>query len=320
MPFGSAAEEQSRLRPMAVFLTRSPRDCYKLIMFKLPMISVVTPSFNSIHTIRETIESVRSQDYPNWEHIIIDGGSKDGTVELLKEYPHLIWVSEKDEGHYHAMNKGILRATGEIINILNTDDCFRPGTLRAVGEAFLQHPQWDALFGDVQYVDGQGREIFRRKEACYDYNVIRYGLCYVIHPTLFVRKSVHDQLGLYRHKEFLNACDFEFILRLGKHGRKVGHVPRLLVNYRFHEFGQSADMRIRQNAAGVHRHRSRIRQAGRLVGPCLSDGIPVEAAVAEIDPPRACRSYPRLLDDPQTYEEANQLHVKHRHEQAGGKS
>jgi len=232
---------------MAIFLTRSPRDCYELIMFKLPMISVITPSFNSIHTIRNTIESVRSQDYPHWEHIVIDGGSKDGTVELLKEYPHLIWVSEKDEGHYHAMNKGILRATGEIINILNTDDCFRPGTLRAVGEAFLLHPQWDALFGDVQYVDGQGREIFRRKEARYVYNVIRYGVCYVVHPTLFVRKSVHDQLGLYRHKEFLNACDLEFILRLGKHGRIVGHVPRLLVNYRFHEFGQSADMRVRHN-------------------------------------------------------------------------
>lgn len=212
-----------------------------------PKISIVTPSFNSIHTIRDTIESVRSQDYPHWEHIVIDGGSKDGTVELLKEYPHLTWVSEKDEGHYHAMNKGILRANGEIINILNTDDCFRPGTLRAVGEAFQRHPEWDALFGDVQYVDGRGREIFRRKEARYDYDVIRYWLCYVIHPTLFVRKSAYDRLGLYRHKEFLNACDVEFILRLGKRGCKVGHIPRLLVNYRFHEFGQSADMRIRLN-------------------------------------------------------------------------
>lgn len=212
-----------------------------------PKISIITPSFNSIHTIRDTIESVRTQDYPEWEHLVIDGGSRDGTVELLKEYPHLQWVSEKDEGHYHAMNKGILRATGEIVDILNADDCFRPGALRSVAEAFVQHPEWDALFGDVQYVDGEGREILRREEACYDYNVIRYCLCYVIHPTLFVRKSVHDRLGLYRHREFLNACDCEFILRLGKHGCNVGHVPRLLVNYRFHEFGQSADMRIRQN-------------------------------------------------------------------------
>ena len=216
-------------------------------MLELPKISVITPSFNSIHTIRDTIESVRSQDYPRCEHIVMDGGSTDGTVQLLKEYPHLIWVSEKDEGHYHAMNKGILRATGEIVNILNADDCFRPGTLHAVGEAFQQHPDWDALFGDIRYVDGQGRGIYQRKEAGYDYDVLRYGLCYVIHQTLFVRKSVHDRLGLYRHKEFMNSCDFEFILRLGKHGCRVGHLPRLLIDYRYHEHGQSADLRVTRN-------------------------------------------------------------------------
>ncbi len=212
-----------------------------------PKISVVTPSFNSIRTIRDTIESVRSQDYPNWEHIVVDGGSKDGTVELLKEYPHLIWASEKDEGHYHAMNKGIVRATGEIINILNADDCFRPGVMSAVGEAFQRHPDWDALFGDIQYVDGHGREIYRREEAGYDYDVLRYAVGYVIHQTLFVRKAVHDRLGVYRHKEFLNTCDYEFILRLGKHGCRVGHLRQLLINYRYHEHGQSADLRVTRN-------------------------------------------------------------------------
>jgi glycosyltransferase involved in cell wall biosynthesis len=214
----------------------------------LPKISVVTPSFNSIHTIRDTIESVRSQDYQNWEHIVIDGGSTDGTVDLLKKYPHLIWVSEKDEGHYHAMNKGILRATGDIVYILNADDCVRPGVLAAVGEAFQQHPEWDALFGDVQFVNDAGAVIFRRKEACYDYNVLRYAkICYVVHQTLFVRKSVHDRIGLYRHKDYLNACDYEFIMRLGKTGCQVGHLPRYLVDYRFHEHGQSADLRVQRN-------------------------------------------------------------------------
>jgi glycosyltransferase involved in cell wall biosynthesis len=213
----------------------------------LPKISVITPSFNSIHTIRETIESVRSQNYPHCEHIVIDGGSTDGTVELLKEYPHLIWVSEKDEGHYHAMNKGILRATGEVVNILNADDCYRPGALYAVGEAFQRHPDWDALFGDIQYVNGEGRDIFRRKEACYDFNVLRYAVGYVIHQTLFVRKPIHDRIGLYRHKDFLNCCDYEFILRLGRQGCRVGHVPRALINYRYHAHGQSADMRVTRN-------------------------------------------------------------------------
>lgn len=219
-------------------------------MSELPKISVITPSFNSIHTIGDTIESVRSQDYPNWEHLVIDGGSSDGTVDLLKRYPHLVWVSEKDEGHYHAMNKGILKAGGEIVNILNADDCYRPGALRAVAEAFARHPDWDALFGDIVYVDGEGREIYRREEACYDYKVLVHsGVCYVIHQTLFVRKSTHDRLGLYRHKEFINTCDFEFILRLGQTGCKVGHVPCLLVNYRYHEHGQSADLRVTRNMA-----------------------------------------------------------------------
>jgi glycosyltransferase involved in cell wall biosynthesis len=214
-----------------------------------PKISVITPSFNSIHTIRDTIESVRTQDYQNWEHLVIDGGSKDGTVELLKEYPHLLWVSEKDEGHYHAMNKGIERATGEVVTILNADDCHRPGALRHVAKGFQAHPEWDGLFGDIVYVDAEGREIYRREEAFYDYDVLRFAVGYIIHQTLFVRKSVHDRLGLYRHKDFLNCCDYEFILRLGQAECRIGHVPELLVNYRYHEHGQSADLRITRNMA-----------------------------------------------------------------------
>jgi len=219
-------------------------------MSALPKISVITPCFNSIHTIRDTIESVRRQEYPNLEHIVVDGGSKDGTVDLIKEYPHLRWISEKDEGHYHAMNKGIGMATGELVNILNADDCFRPGALRAVGEAFVAHPEWDGCFGDIVYVNGEGKEIYRREEAKFDYDVLRFsGVCNVIHQTLFVRKAVHDRLGLYKHKEFLNSCDFDFILELGRAKCRMGHVRALLVDYRYHEHGQSADLRVTKNMA-----------------------------------------------------------------------
>jgi len=217
-------------------------------MSKLPKISIVTPSFNGITTIRETIESVKSQEYPHWEHIVIDGGSTDGTVEVLKEYPHLTWISEKDEGHYHAMNKGVERATGEVVNILNADDCFRPGVLQKVGEAFRDHPDWDGLFGDIVYVDSEGREIYRREEAGYDYSIlIHSGVGYVIHQTLFVKRELHDRLGYYAHKEFLNACDFDFIMKLGRAGCTVGHLRELLVNYRYHDQGQSADLRVTRN-------------------------------------------------------------------------
>ena len=103
-----------------------------------PVISIVTPTFNSAATLRETIESVLAQDYKNWEHIVMDGGSTDGTVDILRSYPHLQWVSEKDKGHYHAMNKGIERATGDVIAILNGDDCYREGALSKVAEAFRE--------------------------------------------------------------------------------------------------------------------------------------------------------------------------------------
>lgn len=219
-------------------------------MATLPTISVITPSFNSATTIRETIDSVRSQNYLNWEHLVMDGGSTDGTLDVLHEYSHVKSVSEKDEGHYHAMNKGIARAAGEIVTILNADDCYRPGALELVAEAFAKHPEWDGLFGDIVYVDGGGKEIYRREEAIFDYDVLRFsGVCYVIHQTLFVRKSVHDRLGVYRHKEFLNSCDYDFILRLGRAKCRIGHVPALLVNYRYHDHGQSADRRVTRNMA-----------------------------------------------------------------------
>lgn len=219
-------------------------------MPELPKISVVTPTFNSINTIRETITSVVSQDYPEWEHIVIDGGSTDGTLEVLKENPHLIWVSEKDQGHYHAMDKGVARATGEIVAILNSDDCYRPHALRKVGEALVKHLDWDGAFGDVVFKDGTGKEIYRREEAVFDYNVLRFsGVCYVNHPTLFVKKSVYDRIGDYRYRDFLNSADFEFILRLGREKCRIGHIPQYLVDYRYHEYGQSADLRITRNMA-----------------------------------------------------------------------
>jgi hypothetical protein len=99
-------------------------------------------------------------------------------------------------------------------------------------------------------VDGGSKEIFRRQEAKYDYNVLRFsGCCYVIHQALFVRRQVHDRLGLYRHKELKNACDYDFILKLGRAGCRIGHVPEFVINYRYHECGQSSDLRITANMA-----------------------------------------------------------------------
>jgi glycosyltransferase involved in cell wall biosynthesis len=228
-------------------------------------ISVVTACFNSSRTIRETIESVQRQGYANFEHIVVDGGSTDGTLQILKEYPHLTWISEKDRGIYDAMNKGIKMCSGDIVSVLNSDDYYSDGVFVTVGSAFLKHPDWGALFGDTVFVDATGQEIYRREEACYDYNVLRFsGICYIIHPTLFVRRAIYEQLGYYRQNDFVNCCDYEFILQLGRHGYPVGHVPKIFASFRIHEYGQTSDLRV---AANIGRESERImKEHGRPNG------------------------------------------------------
>jgi glycosyltransferase involved in cell wall biosynthesis len=212
-------------------------------------LSIVTPALNSVRTIRETLESVARQDYTHVEHIVTDGGSTDGTLDILKAFPRLRCVSEKDEGHYHAMNKGIQMAQGEAIGILNADDCYCDGILTKVAAAFETHPEWDALFGDYIFVDEGGREILRREEACWDPQIVRFGMGIALHQALFVRKAAYDRIGLLRHKDFKNCCDIEFLTRMAHTKCRVGHIPEYVVRYRYHQFGQSADKRIVANMA-----------------------------------------------------------------------
>jgi GT2 family glycosyltransferase len=168
-------------------------------------------------------------------------------LDIVRSYPHLKWVSEKDEGHYHAMNKGIDRATGEVVGILNADDYYEPGALAKVARAMAEHPEWDGLFGDFIFVDGAGREMYRRQEALFDYDTLRFAFGYICHPALFVRKSVYTRLGGYRHRDYKNLCDYDFVLRMGRAGCRIGVLPEFLVNFRYHNFGQSLDRRIIRN-------------------------------------------------------------------------
>src|SRR5437773_10669670 len=124
-----------------------------------PKLSIITPSFNQAQYLEETILSVLQQKYDPLEFIIIDGGSTDGSVEIIRKYESRLayWVSEKDRGQAHAINKGLQRATGELIAYLNSDDYYSPGALRSVAEFFMVHPDVDLIHGRCAVADAEGR-------------------------------------------------------------------------------------------------------------------------------------------------------------------
>lgn len=181
-----------------------------------PVITVITVVFNGASTIEDTIKSVMSQTYDNVEYIIIDGGSDDGTLEIIQKYESVIsyWVSERDNGIYDAMNKGISLATGEYLGMLNSDDYFAmPNVLQDIAEAFNAHNA-DCVFSCLNIVD---RNNSCRVLRCYRVanlhpRFFRIGIM-PPHPTLYCKKSVYEKVGYYR-TDYRAASDFEIMIRM----------------------------------------------------------------------------------------------------------
>lgn len=198
-----------------------------------PTISIVTIAYNSAKTIADTIASVRAQQYPGLEYIVIDGGSTDGTLAILEANHDLItsWVSEPDKGIYDAMNKGVARATGEIVGIVNSDDFLEPGALAAVAEAAAAHPEADLFVGNIRVLlDDQGREAFESKPR-QDVMGDRFKSIPVPHPATFVRRRVYEELGGFDTRYRVSA-DYEFILRCLKADKQFVFLDRILSNFR----------------------------------------------------------------------------------------
>ena len=204
-------------------------------MIKEPKISIITVCFNSARTLRDTIESIMQQDYENIEYIIIDGGSTDGTLEIIKEYKARInySISEKDNGIYDAMNKGIQVATGDIVGILNSDD-FYPNNyiLSIVSKAFSKN-SCDAVYGDLVYVDKLNISKINRYWQAGEYTTSKIKNGWMLpHPTFFVKKRFYNKYGLY-NTDFRSAADYEMILKLlYKHNINVIYIPMILVKMR----------------------------------------------------------------------------------------
>lgn len=194
---------------------------------ELPSISVVTPCLNAVSTLPETLASVRAQGYPELEHVVVDGGSTDGTVELLEAADGVRFVSEPDEGLSDAMNKGIAMATGDVVGWLNADDVYEPGALRAVGEAFASRP--DALWatGRVRITDAGGREIRSWVSRYKRFFLRRYSRRsllvqnYVQAPATFIRRDALLAEPQPFDLRFKYSMDYDLWLRLAEKGDPI---------------------------------------------------------------------------------------------------
>jgi glycosyltransferase involved in cell wall biosynthesis len=182
-------------------------------------ITVITVCYNSAKTIANTLQSVHLQTYQNIEHIVVDGGSTDGTLDIVAiEGRHVVkLVSEKDNGIYDAMNKGIWLATGDVVAFLNADDFYKDSEVLARVARVMQTEQLDAIYGDVEFFrPGQQNSVTRRYNSG-RFTAVRLGWGWMpAHPALFVRRALFDSYGMFR-TDYRVAGDFEFIVRVFKH-------------------------------------------------------------------------------------------------------
>ena len=208
-------------------------------------ISIVTPSYNQARFIERTIRSVLVQDYPELEYIVLDGGSTDHTVEILKNYDRDLsfWCSEKDRGQTHAINRGFARSTGEIIGWLNSDDMLFPGALHRINRVFSEHPEVDVVYGNGVWIDEFDRVIRKRRNGEFHFKTWLYGMADPFQPEVFYRRGVLEKGG-YLNEEFHMLMDREWWIRLAKSGCNFMYVNDEFAALRKHTQTKSSRQRM----------------------------------------------------------------------------
>jgi glycosyltransferase involved in cell wall biosynthesis len=222
------------------------------------LISIVTPSYNQAHYIEETIRSVLSQDYPNIEYQIVDGGSTDGTIHIIKKYEDKLtwWISEKDKGQTDAINKGFARAKGDILAWINSDDTYEPGAVSAAVRYLEEHPKVGMVYGDCNFINKSGEVIGMFNAAQTDYRLIRQGYVHIPQQAMFFRADLWKQVGPL-DPSFYFAMDYDLWTRISARS-EIKYVPQTWANFRLHTSGKTIldDYRCWPEMIRVHyRHR-----------------------------------------------------------------
>lgn len=231
-----------------------------------PLVSIITPSFNQAAFLEETIRSVLGQDYPNLEYIIVDGGSSDGSVEIIQRYAQRLgwWISEGDQGQTDAINKGFAHARGEILAWLNSDDTYLPGAIEEAVDYLESQPEVGMVYGDANLIDQDGQVIGQFPARQTDYRRLRQGYVHIPQQAAFFRASLWKQVGPL-DPTFYFAMDYDLWVRLAKLA-PIHYITRTWANFRLHQTGKSvvSDERCWPEMVRVH-----YREGGSWFSPLV---------------------------------------------------
>jgi len=209
-------------------------------MTNLPLVSIITPSFNQVQFLEQTIQSVLGQDYPQIEYIIVDGGSTDGSVDMIKKYEGRLawWVSEQDQGQTDAINKGFAHSKGEVLAWINSDDTYNP---RAVGQAvkyLIENPDVAMVYADCNFINEAGQVIGKFNSKQTDYRRLREGYVHIPQQTMFFRAKYWQELGPL-DPSFYFAMDYDLWTRIASKAPIKYLAGQTWANFRIHDLGKT---------------------------------------------------------------------------------